>query len=69
MQDVITRTMIDERIESSVLREAAAVADEAVGKAIMTALRAAQVCGCRRCRHEAGRTTLWAVMMDSAGDE
>jgi hypothetical protein len=51
------------RTNSIVLEEAAQVAGDAIGKIVMASLRAAQTCGCRRCRHAAAETTLWATLL------
>jgi hypothetical protein len=46
-----------------VLRQAADIVREAVCDALVAALRAAEVCGCGRCRAAAPRTFLWASAM------
>ena len=46
-----------------VLRQATDIVGEAVRDALVTALRAAAVCGCRSCRAAAPHTFLWASAM------
>lgn len=53
--------------EIDVVQQAAEVANDAIGKTVMAALRSAQVCGCRRCKQAAGQATLWAVLMMEPG--
>jgi hypothetical protein len=57
------------RSEVTVVDQAAEVAHAAIGKLVVTTLRAAQVCGCRQCRQVAARTTLWAVLLLEPADE
>jgi hypothetical protein len=63
MNDMIERDLI----EAAILRQAAEVAYDAIGKTIITSMRGAQVCGCRNCRRAAGEATLWAALMMEPG--
>ena len=49
--------------DSLVMEQAAEVAGNAVGKVVMASLRAAQTCGCRRCRCAADETARWAAVL------
>ena len=59
MNELLERRLAD----SIVLEQAAEVAGDAIGKIVRAALRAAQTCGCRRCRHAADETTRWAAVL------
>ena len=52
-----------------VLLQATTIVGEAVRDALVTALRAAEACGCRSCRAAAPRTFLWASAMLPTGGE
>jgi hypothetical protein len=65
MRNTITPTAV----EAFVLRQAADVVSEAVRDALVAALRAAEVCGCRSCRAAAPRTFLWASALQPAAGE
>jgi hypothetical protein len=56
-----------ELTEAAIVRQAAAIAYGAIGKTVITAMRGAQVCGCRQCRRAAGQATLWAALMMEPG--
>jgi hypothetical protein len=57
------------RSDVAVVDQAAEVAQVAIGSLVVTAVRAASVCGCRQCRQVAARTTLWAVLLLEPADE
>jgi hypothetical protein len=57
------RQFEQQRADAVVVRQAAAIASAAVGKIVMQSLRAAEMCGCRRCQRAAAETTLWAVTL------
>ncbi len=62
-------TATPKAVDELVLRQATAIVGKAVRDALVTALRAAEACGCRSCRAAAPRTFLWASAMLPADGE
>jgi hypothetical protein len=54
--------------DEPIVSQAAELAADAVRMAAADALRAAQRCGCRRCRQRAVTTFAWAVAFLEVGD-
>ena len=59
----MNETLARRRADSIVVEEAAEVAGHAVDRMVEASLRAAQTCGCRRCRHAADEATRWAAAL------